>query len=301
MHGGRILWLIDPVFASMDSLQSATQTVGITRDINLDDQLFKYGVRLNSNLLLDISSLSIPMVTGYLGSQPQFEFFPWPFFPVLTPVSSHPIVKNINAIRTEFISNIDTVGGPMIKKTILLTTSQYTKIVQTPAIIDLSIIGNDPDTREYNSSNQPVAVLLEGEFESVFKNRPLNISNVLDKTLSKQKSTENKMIVIADGDIIKNQIQMSNGQYLPLPLGYDRHTGKTFGNKELILNSLNYLNDDIGLMSIRSRELKIRMLDKNKAIEKQLEWQLLNILLPIMLVIIFGIIQFSIRKRRFSN
>lgn len=300
MRGGKILWLIDQVFASMDSLQLATQTVGIAQDLNLDDQLFKYGVRLNTNLLMDLAALPIPMVTGYMGSQPQFEFFPWPFFPVLTPVSSHPIVNNINAIRTEFISNLDTVGKASIKKTILLNTSQYTQILQTPAIIDLGILGNEPNNADYSSPNQPVAVLLEGAFESVFINRSLNDS-AFNKTAFIPRSGDNKMIVMSDGDIIKNQIQTSEGQYIPFPLGYDRHTGQTFGNKELILNSINYLNDDTGLMSVRSRELKIRMLDKKKALDNQFEWQLLNILLPIALVIIFGIIQFALRKRRFSK
>lgn len=301
MRGGKILWLIDPVFASMDSLQLATETVGIAQDLNLDDQLFKYGVRLNTNLLMDLASLPIPMVTGYMGSQPQFEFFPWPFFPVLTPGSSHPVVKNINAIRTEFISNLDTVGKASIKKTILLNTSQYTQIVQTPAIIDLGILGKEPNSGDYSSPNQSVAVLLEGSFESVFTNRSLDDISVFNKTAFVPRSTDNKMIVMSDGDIIKNQIQTSEGQYIPLPLGYDRHTGQTFGNKELILNSINYLNDDTGLMSVRSRELKIRMLDKKKALDDQLGWQLLNILLPIALVILFGIIQFAIRKRRFSK
>lgn len=301
MKGGKVLWLIDPVFATMDSLQKSNRTVGITRDINLNDQLFKYGVRLNSNLLMDLAALPIPMVTGYMGNQPQFDFFPWPFFPVLTSTSNHPVVKNINAIRTEFISSIDTVGDASIRKTILLNTTKYTRIAPTPVIITLSILGRNPDSRDYNDPPQPVAVLLEGKFSSVYNNRiPKELSEAPEIGFTPQ-SPENKMIVISDGDIIRNQIQFSAGNYTPLPLGYDRHTRQTFGNKELILNAVNYLSDDTGLLDIRSREIKLRALDVTKARENLLTWQLVNILLPVILIILFGIIQFALRKRRYSK
>lgn len=301
MKGGKILWLIDPVFATMDSLQTSNRTVGITNDINLNDLLFKYGVRLNSNLLMDMAALPIPMVTGYMGNQPQFDFFPWPYFPVLISTSSNPIVKNLNAVRTEFISSIDTVGDPAIKKTVLLSTSKYTRVSLTPVMISLEILGKEPDTRNFTDLPQPVAVLLEGEFQSVYNNRvPREISQSPEIGFTPQ-SENNRMIVIADGDIIRNQVQFSSGTYTPLPLGYDRHTGQTFGNKELILNAVNYLSDDAGLMAVRSRELKLRVLDAAKARENLLSWQLINILVPVALVILFGIIQFAIRKRRFSK
>ncbi|HLN52594.1 MAG TPA: gliding motility-associated ABC transporter substrate-binding protein GldG [Lentimicrobium sp.] len=302
MRGGKILWLIDPVFATMDSLQKTNMTIGVTRDINLNDLLFKYGVRLNSNLLMDLAALPIPMVTGMVGNQPQFEFFPWPYFPVLTATSSHPVVKNINAIRTEFISSIDTVGDPSIRKTVLLKTSKYTRIAQTPVMISLEILGRDPDTKMYADPPQPVAVLLEGKFSSVFNNRiPKEISEAPEIGFTPQNEQNNKMIVISDGDMIRNQVQFNQGNYMPLPLGYDRHTGQTFGNKELMLNAMNYLCDDSGLMAVRSRELKLRALDVNKARENLLGWQLFNILLPVVLVVIFGIIQFTLRKRRYSR
>lgn len=301
MQGGRVLWLIDPVFASMDSLQKTNSTISITQDINLNDQLFKYGVRLNSNLIMDLSALPIPMVTGYMGNQPQFEFFPWPYFPVLTPTSSNPVVKNLNAIRTEFISSIDTVGDPSIKKSVLLTSSKYTRIAQTPVMISLEILGRNPDTRDYADPPQPVAVLLEGQFGSVFNNRvPKEISQAPEIGFT-AKSPATRMIVISDGDIIKNQVQFANGNYIPLPLGYDRHTGQTFGNKELILNAVNYLSDDAGLMAVRSRELRLRALDVNRAREDLLAWQILNIVAPVIIIIIFGILQFAVRKRRFSK
>lgn len=301
MQGGKVLWLVDPVFATMDSLQKANTTIGITQDINLNDQLFKYGVRLNSNLLMDLAALPIPMVTGMIGNQPQFEFFPWPYFPVITPTSSHPIVKNVNALRTEFVSSIDTVGEPSIRKTILLNTTKYTRIAQTPVMISLEILGRKPETKDFTDPPQPVAVLLEGKFESVFNNRvPKEIAQAPEIGFTPV-SPDNRMIVISDGDLIRNQVQFANGTYMPLPLGYDRHTGQTFGNKELMLNAVNYLCDDAGLMAVRSRELRLRALDVNKAKENLLSWQLLNILVPVALIILFGILQFAVRKRRYSR
>lgn len=301
MQGGKVLWLVDPVFATMDSLQKSGNTIGITQDINLNDQLYKYGVRLNSNLLMDINALQIPMITGQVGNQPQFTFFPWYYFPVLTSTSRHPVVNNLNAIKTEFISSIDTVGSPAIRKTILLKTSKYTRIAPTPVMISLGLLSKDPDPRDYSDPPQAVAVLLEGQFESLFKNRLTNEISQAPEMGFTEKIANNRMIVISDGDIIKNQLQMSNGSYVPLPLGYDRHTRQTFGNKDLILNCVNYLCDDTGLMSVRSRELKLRALDTTKARNQLLMWQLINILAPILLVVIFGILQFAIRKRKYAR
>ncbi|MCK4639361.1 MAG: hypothetical protein KAT33_08075, partial [Bacteroidales bacterium] len=197
-----------------------------------------------------------------------------------------------------FVSSIDTIGVSGIKKTILLKTSPYSRIVYTPALISLNILREEPDEDIYNKPGQPVAVLLEGEFESAFKNI---ISPVIanDKEIGfLEKGVPNKMVVISDGDIIRNQLHIPQGY--PLPLGYDQFTRQTFGNKELILNVMNYLCDDSGLISIRSRELKLRLLDKTKISNNKLFWQLLNTLLPVLLVIIFGIIWAWVRKRRYA-
>ncbi len=298
MRGGKVLWLIDPVFACMDSIQNSESTVGINNELNLEDQLFKYGVRINSDLVMDLNALPIPLRTGQIGNQPQIDFFPWYFFPIITPLIKHPIVNNLNAIKTEFVSSIDTIEVSGIKKTILLKTSPYSRIVYTPALISLNILREEPDENIYNKPGQPVAVLLEGEFESAFKNI---ISPVIanDKEIGfLEKGVPNKMVVISDGDIIKNQLHIPQGY--PLPLGYDQFTRQTFGNKELILNVMNYLCDDSGLVSIRSRELKLRLLDKTKIANNKLFWQLLNTLLPVLLVIIFGIIWAWVRRRRYA-
>ena len=299
MRGGKVLWLIDPVLASMDSIQKSGFAISINYDLNLEDQLFNYGVRLNNNLIMDINALHIPVRTGQIGNQPQMDFFPWYFFPILTPLSNHPIVNNLNAISTNFISSIDTVEVKNVDKTILLKTSSYSRIVSSPAMISLSILQKTPDQRMYQTPGQPVAVLLEGEFESVFKNRiPPAIAND-DEIGFKEKSKPTKMIVISDGDIIRNQFHIPNGY--PLPLGYDQFTRQTFGNKELILNVMNYLCDGSGLISIRSRELKLRLLDRTKVNNNKLFWQMFNTILPILLILIFGIVQARIRKIKYTK
>jgi ABC-2 type transport system permease protein len=298
MKGGKVLWLIDPVYASIDSLQSNNETISYSKNLNIEDMLFKYGVRLNHNLIMDLNALPIPIKTGQVGNQPQFEFMPWFYFPILVPKSSHPIVHNLNAIKTEFASSIDTLGfSPKIKKTVLLSSSEFSRIITTPARVSLDIISEEPDERLYSQSNLPVAVLLEGNFSSVFTNRiPPEIAE--DPEIDFQtESKMNKMIVISDADIIKNQIQFKEGNYYPLPLGYDRYTGETFGNKDFILNAVNYLTDDSGLLSVRSREIKIRPLDKNKIKKEKSYWQLLNTVLPVLIIIVFAIIITIIRKK----
>ena len=299
MYGGKILWLLDRTFASMDSLQGSAMTPAIPLDINLDDMLFKYGVRINANLALDLNALPIPMVTGSIGNQPQQTFLPWFYFPILTPTSKHPIVHNLNAIKTEFISTIDTLVAPGVMKTVLLTTSKYSRIVNAPTVVNLEILRQDPDERQYNMPFLPVAVLLEGNFESVFKNRLAPEVEETPEIGFKENSPATKMIVVADGDIIKSQLHYAKGY--PLPLGYDQYTKEMFGNKDFILNCVNYLCDDAGLISTRARELKIRLLDKTRVEKEKLKWQLINTLVPIALIVLFGILQTLWRRRKYAK
>ncbi len=299
MNGGKSLWLIDPVFANMDSLQYNAETISFSKEINIQDMLFKYGVRLNPNLIMDLNALPIPIKTGQVGNQPQFEFMPWYFFPLISAHNDHPIVRNLNSIKTEFVSSLDTVSGSSkVKKTVLLSTSDYSRIILTPASISLDLISEEADERLYAQGRQPIAVLMEGSFNSVFTNRiPPEIAN--DPEINFQSQSKNtKMIVVSDGDIIKNQVQFQEGSYYPLPLGYDRYTGETFGNKDFILNAMNYLTDDSGLLSVRSREIKIRPLNNTKIKNEKLYWQIFNVLLPVILIIIMGIVIMLIRKRR---
>lgn len=298
MRGGKVLWLIDPVFASMDSLEVHETTLGMAQELNLEDMLFRYGVRLNTDLLMDLNALSIPLRTGQVGDQPKIDFFPWYYFPVITPLEDHPIVKNLNAIKTEFVSSIDTIKVADVKKTILLKTSLYTKTISTPALITLSILEKEPDQREFTGPQKTVAVLLEGEFRSNFENRiPPEIKNSRDiGFVAKSKPT--KMIVVSDGDVIKNQLHFSKGY--PMPLGYDQYTQQSFGNKDFILNALDYMLDDSGLISIRSREVKLRLLDMTRVNNNKIIWQAFNILFPVLLVVIFGLIRNFLRKRKYS-
>ncbi|MDP1621970.1 MAG: gliding motility-associated ABC transporter substrate-binding protein GldG [Bacteroidales bacterium] len=299
MRGGKVLWLIDPVFASMDSLQKYSTTMGIPNDINLEDMLFNYGVRVNVNLVQDMNALPIPVKTGQIGNQPQFDYFKWYFFPVLMPSISHPVVNGLNAIKTEFLSTLDTVTAAGVKKTYLLKTSHYSRTVKAPALIDLEILKKEPNERIFSKGPFPVAVLLEGQFASAYLHRiPPELAGNLSLGF-KPISKTTKMIVIADGDIVKNQFHFSQGY--PLPLGYDQYTKQTFGNNDLAMNAINYLCDDSGLISVRSRELKLRMLDSAKVEKQRFFWQLINILLPILLISGLGMVKYHLRKRAYAR
>ncbi len=303
MKGGKVLWLIDPVFASMDSLTLSDQTLGMAQRLNLDDQLFRYGVRLNYDLLQDVNAMPIPVKTGNIGNQPQLSYLPWYFFPLITPAINikNPIVNNLNAIKFEFASSIDTVGSKEITKKVLLTTSKYSRSLPTPVTISLNIMKEEPDERLFNKSDLPVAVLLEGIFTSLYKNR-IDDTIANDKEIGyRESSIPNRMIVVSDGDVIRNQWQLYNGAKYPLPLGYDMHTRETFGNKNFILNCIDYLCDDSGLMEVRSRELKLRLLDKTKITKNNFMIQIVNTGLPVLLVFVFAFINGFIRKRKYTK
>ncbi len=299
MQGGSVLWLVDPVMASMDSLRPPTfETLGMARSLNLDDMFFRYGVRLNPNLLMDLQAAPIPVTTGMIGSQPQISLLAWHFFPLLNPRGEHPMVRNLNMIRSEFVSSIDTVEVPGIKKTLLLATSPYTRVASTPVSIGLGMLQEPVNEQLFRGPAQPVAVLLEGPFESIFQNRP-NPGVTMPRQVPRRDSgVPARMIVVADGDIIKNQIS-PEGQ--PLALGFDRYTNQTFGNKDFILNAVNYLTDDTGLMEARAREVKLRMLDSTLVGRNRLGIQLLNTLVPVLLVILFGMVRIFWRRRRYTR
>jgi len=299
MYGGKVFWLIDPVLADMDSLRTSNQSIAIKNELNLEDQLFKYGVRLNADLLLDLNARSIPIVTGMLGNQPQQELLPWFFFPVLTVQSQHPIVRNLNAMMTEFPSTLDTVNSDALKKTVLLQSSPYSRVLPTPAIIDLTMLEKNPDAADYQKPAQAVALLLEGKFKSLFANRiPPLLKDNFKRPLKKDNSERNAMLVCSDGDLIKNQLHYN--QHYPLPLGYDQFTQQSFGNKDFIINALNYLTEENGLIAIRSREIKMRMLDKNKVEEHLIFIQILNVFLPLFLILLLGLFLYYYRRNKYT-
>ena len=299
MHGGKVLWLVEPVFATMDSLTSQESTLGVDQDLNLDDMLFKYGVRLNHNLLLDLNCAMLPIRTGQVGGQAQMEYFYWYYFPLLQAASNHPMVRNMNAIKADFVSSIDaTTSEGNVQKIPLLKTSEKTKVSGTPVFITLAMLRLRPGDLEFPSGEKNVAYLLKGNFPSLYANRlPTEISEseLIDFM---PESVPTSMIVVADGDIIRNQIDIRTRE--PLPLGLDQYTGITYTNKDFIMNAISYLADGENLVSIRSRELKIRLLDRNKINEQRLRWQLINILVPIGMALLLGVEMAFNRKNKYG-
>lgn len=297
MQGGKVLWLVDGISATMDSLAQNNETVGIASELNLDDMLFRYGARVNHDLVLDLQSAPIPVVTGQAGNKPMQTLIPWNFFPLIMPASAHPIVKNLNAVKHEFVSSIDAVGKDDIRKTPLLFSSKYTKVYNAPVRISLDLLREKPDPDRFNSGPKVTAMLLEGQFTSNFKNR-------VPETISKdtsigflEKSESTAMIVVADGDVIQNRTRRG----MVIPLGEDRYTGQVFGNRNFIMNCIDYLCDDSGLMEVRSKELRLRLMDRARLQEERLQWQLINTIIPLLVIFAFGGIKFSLRVRRFAK
>ena len=300
MHGGKVLWLVEPVFATMDSLQSQESTVGIEQDLNLDDMLFKYGVRLNRDLLLDLTCAALPIRTGQVGGQARLEYFRWYYFPLLQAASDHPMVRNMNAIKADFVSSMDaTTSADDIEQIPLLKTSDYTKVSGAPVFITLAMLRQTPDQRMFSTKGKTVAYLLKGTFTSLYANRiPQEIMDD-QATDFMETSKPTAMIVVTDGDIIRNQIDIRTRQ--PLPLGFDQFTQITYANKEFIENCISYLVDGEGLVDIRSRELKVRLFDPTKVSKQRVTWQVVNTLVPIALIVILGFVMSLIRKVKYSR
>ena len=297
MRGGRVVWTIDQVNAELDSLQGHGEEMAFPKQLNLDDQLFVYGVRINYDLIADLNSGQIPVSTGNVGGQAQIQLVPWLFYPILMPTSKHPIVKNLDGISTEFVSTIDTLAIKNVTKTVLLASSPYNKKLSTPKLLSLQAIEQQPDPRQFQSEPKTVAVLLEGKFESDFLNRP-QPEGLTGQITSLPQSVPTKMIVISDGDIFKNQLAADGS---PFPLGYDHYTQQTFGNKNLLLNIADYMTDDPRLIDLRTKEIKIRLLSHARILDEKLTWQLINTIVPLCLVLIFAIFQHYIRKRKYAR
>ena len=294
MNGGRILWMVDGVHANIDSLQNSNHFIALKNDLNLDDQLFRYGVRINADLIEDLRSTKIPIVTGYSNNIPQQSYFAWPYYPLLFSEVNHPVVKGLDAIKCNFVSSIDTIKNA-IKKKILLTSSKQSRLNPVPVKVSLNILQNPPPLASFNKSKLPIAVLLEGEFESVFKNRILPKKDV---TNFKDKSSKTQMIVVSDGDIARNRISKDGNVY---PLGYDRFIQYTYpGNKRFVMNAIHYLCDDIGLTRLKSKEVKLRLLDKEKISQNRILIQIINITMPLLFVLFCTIFFLYFRKNKYA-
>lgn len=291
MNGGKSLWLTESVVMDTDSLKNEKgSAVAVMRDLNLTDFFFKYGLRINPNIVNDLYSAPIWLALGE-GSEAQFQPLRWPYSPLAGTNPEHPITSNLNMVKFDFASQIDTLKNGISKK-ILLKSSDLTKLEGVPSQISLDIVTQEPDLETYTKGPQPLAVLLEGTFTSVYNNRikPFQIEN------DKQVSTPTKMIVVSDGDVIRNDVVQNQ----PQELGFDRWTGRSFGNKEFLENAVNYLLNDDGLINIRSKEIVIPYMDRQKTTDQRTLWQSVNIALPLAILGLFGLGYGYIRKRKYT-
>jgi ABC-2 type transport system permease protein len=296
MNGGRVVWSIDQVSASLDSLRGAGEQLAFNKKLNLDDMLFMYGARVNYNLIADANCAEIPLSMG--GQQGQIQMAPWVFYPILMPDTSNNLVKNIDGIRSEFVSTVDTIGVKGLSKKVILQTSAYNKVHNTPKMLSLQMVAEQPDPREYASSSHTVGVLIEGKFPSVFLNRSVP-AGITEPYNLPAESKPTKMIVIGDGDVFKNQISARDGSVFPL--GFDRYTERNYGNKALLLNIADFLSNDDNLIALRNKEVKIRLLDKVRLRTEKLQWQLINVVFPLLLLISFAIFQHYYRKHKYAR
>ncbi|WP_445457737.1 gliding motility-associated ABC transporter substrate-binding protein GldG [Flavobacterium sp. HNIBRBA15423] len=294
INGGKTLWLLDNVHANYEDLYSETGSVlAQQNDLNLTELFFKYGIRINPLLIKDEQAIPIKLATGQQGSNTQYQQYFWKFSPFIYPSTNHPLVKNMEGIKFEFASPIELLNNS-VKKTVLLSSSEYSRPIGTPTQISLDIVTEETKPEEYTGKGlMPVAVLLEGQFNSMYTNRVLPFKD----TSFKKESTTNKMIVISDGDVIKNQIDKGT----PLELGFDKWTNNLYGNKEFLMNCVNYLLDDTGLINIRSKDVNLPLLDKEKVYQNYSWAQMITVGLPIVILALFGFLFTYLRKKTYSK
>ena len=295
VNGGKTLWLVDQVNMEMDSLYNDSgATLAFPRDLNLNEMFFKYGFRINPDLVKDEQGSPLKLATGDPGSAAQFQEFNWKFAPQVYPISSHPVVKNLGGIKFDFANSIDTLKNG-IKKTVLLQSSKYSKRIGTPTEVNLNIVAEETSPNHYlNTGNIPLSVLLEGSFHSMFENRVLPF----DQKSFEAKGKNNKMIVISDGNLIQNQLDKN---FQPVELGYDQRSGNLYDNKDFLMNCVNYLLDDTGLINIRSKVVDLPILDKEKVYDNYTKSQIISVGLPIITLVVFGFLFTFLRKRKYSK
>lgn len=305
MHGGNIFWCIDKLYAELDSLKrpNINQYTAFDRGLNLDEILFKYGVRINGDLLQDLSCSKIPLVVGKNpDGSIRMQRMPWPYYPFLSSRTPNPISQNIDRVLPIFPSSIDTVAAPGIRKTILLASDTNSRSIASPAIVSLNSVQSETDLLQFNRSYVPVAVMLEGKFHSLFSNRlsKSSLDSIQQKTgkaFMAQAEKAGKQIVVADADIVTNQISNTTG---PLPMGTIPLEDYRFGNREFFLNSIDYLSGSTNLFESRNKTVVLRLLDKQKLTAQKTFWQLLNTLLPVLLVMACGWLFQQYRKKQFG-
>ncbi len=302
MKGGKVLWLLDKLDVSLDSLYGKKHYIPFELPLKLDDQLFKYGARIQPNLVLDLQCSRIPQVIGEQGGNAQVELFPYYYYPIVVSKDKHPIVKGLDGIDMRFPSTIDTIRTKVpIKKTILLNSSEFSRYQLAPVTLDFEVLRYDPIPEKFNKPFQPLAVLLEGEFPSLYANRVTEsmlggLAELGETFLDKGNAT--KMIVVSDGDVIKNLVDPKRKAFKPL--GFNQFENHKFANKDFLLNAIEYLIDENGIIKARGKEVKLRLLNSVKAQEEKTKWQLINILIPLVFLILFGIGFNWFRKRKYA-
>lgn len=304
MRGGKVVWAIDRLYASLDSLmRNQGNFVAFEIGLNVDDLLFKYGVRINPDLVQDLNCTQIPLAVGAIGNRPQIQLMPWVYFPLLSSPNNNPIAKNLDYILSQFPQSIDTVTADGIEKTVLLATSSNTKTTSTPARVELNSVKNEDDLRTFNREQIPVAVLLEGRFQSLFANRISaatkdSLANLYRQPFLPAADSSNKMIVISDADLLTNFFSQEKG---PLQMGENPFTHYLYANRTFFLNCMEYLVGNPGILQTRGKDYTLRLLDKKKLDESWSSWQWLNLALPVVLVILFGWIYATVSKRRYTG
>jgi gliding-associated putative ABC transporter substrate-binding component GldG len=307
MRGGKVLLFIDNLIAEQDSLRFDKETIAFDRNLNLTDLLFKYGVRINTDLVMDLQCDFMPFVVGGTADKPQFEFLKWNYYPLFESKGNHSINKNTGLISGRFVNSLDTIAAEGINKTVLLSSSANSRTISTPAIISINENRNLPEDTKFNKKDIPVAILLEGKFTSLYRNRmaksQLDTLTALGVPYRDKSETDGKMIVVADGDMVLNDMSPKDG---PLPMGMNFYTMGSqyeyqFANKYFLLNSLEYLVNKPGIIETRNKDIVLRLLDSQKVKAQKSTWQIINIVLPVILIILLGWIYQEVRKRKYAE
>jgi gliding-associated putative ABC transporter substrate-binding component GldG len=302
MHGGKVIWMIDNLYAEMDSLlRTQSDFVAFDRGLNIEDLLFKYGARINQDLVQDVQCDKLPLAVGNFGDKPQLQLVPWPYFPLLSSYSDHPIAKNLNNVLSIFPNSIDTVEAEGIKKTVLLASSDHSRSLKTPAIVSLNSVKTEDDLKTFNSRHLPIAVLLEGKFASLYSNRIAastadSLNNIYRQPFLAT-GADNKMIVMSDADIAGNVVTQNEG---PLTMGTNQFTKMQYANKDFIINCIEYLTNASGILSARSKTFVLRLLDPETVDDERTKWQIVNTGVPVALILIFAFIYQAIRNRKYA-
>lgn len=303
MHGGRIIWMIDNLYAEMDSLmRNQSDFIAFDRGLNLDDLLFRYGVRLNQDLVQDLQCDKLPLAVGNFGDQPQLQLVPWPYFPLLSSYSGHPVSKNLNTVLSIFPNSMDTVEAEGVRKTVLLATSANSRTLQTPSVVSLNSVKTEDDIKSFNRQHIPVALLLEGRFTSLYANRISkstsdSLKNIFNQPYLSSAAMDNKMIVMSDADIAANVFTQNEG---PLQMGTNQFTKMQYANRDFIINCIEYLTNSSGILSSRGKTFELRLLDPAKIENEKTKWQMINVGLPVVIILGFAFIYHALRNKKYA-